>query len=248
MLMAAVMLLVLIQADASSEARAFSRSYLILNESSAASLKTISQNSFFYPPGIYVKGYGEVSSSVKSSSQESMILDQSINFSTMSSQYLGMVSSHIQARNLTELDVSLLGISSIGLHGVENISLVKSESSGLGLAYPGEGGYAFLLTGGHYLHLDRSDLPPTYTKNLFPYQFRFKGDELRFEEPVDLFDQRINLFFGLSSDYQSSYAGFSLSRFFEDDGTRCQSEMEYGVENDWLHKGIEVEDAPYQYE
>lgn len=231
-LMAAVMLLVLIEADASSEASAFSRSLLILNESSAASLKTISQNSFFIAPGLYIKGYGEASIAVKSSSQESMILDQSVNFSTMSSQYLGLVSSHIQARNLTDLDMSLLGISSTGSYKEENLSLVKSESSGLGLAHPGEGRYAFYLTGGHHLQLDRSDLPLVNTKNLSPYEFRFKGDELRFDEPVDLFDQRIDLFFGLSPDYQSSYAGYSLSRSFEDDGTRCQSEMEYGVVKD----------------
>ncbi len=231
-LIAAVMLLVIIEADASSEASASTRSLLILNESSAASLKTISQNSFFYAPGLYVKGYGEASSSAKSSNPGSMILDQSLNFSTMSSQYLGLVSSRIRARNLTELDVSLLGISSTGLYREENLSLVRSESSGLGLAYPGEGRYAFYLTGGHHLQLNCSDPPLINANNLSPYGFRFKGDELRFDEPVDLFDQRIDLFFGLSADLQSSYAGYSLFRSFEDDGTRCQSEMEYGVVGD----------------
>jgi len=230
-LMAAAMMLVLVQADASTEAWALSRAYLILNDSSAASLKTISQNSFFYAPGLFVKGYGEAESAVRSSSPESMILDQSVNFSILNSHYLGMVSTHIQARNLTEMDVSLLGISSAGLLKEENLSLVRSESSALGMAYPGEGRYAFYLTGGHYLQLDGSDLPLINTKTPYPYEFRFKGDKLRFEEPVDLLDQRIDLLFGLSPDYQSSYAGYSLSRSLEDDGTRCLSEMEYGVIN-----------------
>jgi hypothetical protein len=228
-LIAAVMLLVIIEADASSEASAFTRSLLILNESSAASLKTISQNSFSYAPGLYVKGYGEASSSAKSSNPGSTIIDQSLNFSTMSSQYLGLVSSRILTRNLTELDVSLLGISSAGLYREENLSLVRSESSGLGLAYPGEGRYAFLLTGGHHLQLDPRDQLLINANNLSPYEFRFKGDELRFDEPVDLFDQRTDLFFSLSADLQSSYAGYSLSRSFEDDGTRSRSDMEYGV-------------------
>ena len=230
--MAAVILLVLFQADASTEAWAFSRSRLMLNDSSATSLKTISQNSFFYAPGLFIKGYGEAESAVKSIRPEFMILEQSVNYSIVSSRYLGMVSTHIQAKNLTELDVSLLGISSAGLLKEQNLSLVRSESSGLGMAYPGEGRYAFYLTGGYYLQLDGSDLPFLTSKTLSPYEFSFKGDELRFDEPVDLLDQRIDLFFGLSPDYQSSFAGYSLSRSFEDDGTRCLSEMEYGVIND----------------
>lgn len=229
MLIAAMMLLSLTQADASSGALAFSRSYLSLNDTSTASLKSISQNTFYYYPGLYVKGYGEAESAVKSSNAESMIIEQSANFSTISSQHLGMVSSHIQARNLTGLDVSLLGISSAGLQEENNLSLIRSESSSLAMAYPGEGRFAFFLTGGHYLELDFCDLPFISAQTLPAYEFGFRGDELRLDEPLEVFDQRIDLFFALSPDYQSSHAGYSLSRSVENDGIRCQSEMEYGV-------------------
>lgn len=229
MLIAAMMLLSLTQADASSGALAFSRSYLSLNDTSTASLKSISQSTFFYYPGLYVKGYGEAESAVKSSNAESMIIEQSANFSTISSQHLGMVSSHIQARNLTGLDVSLLGISSAGLQEENNLSLIRSESSSLAMAYPGEGRFAFFLTGGHYLELDFCDLPFISAQTLPAYEFGFRGDELRLDEPLEVFDQRIDLFFALSPDYQSSHAGYSLSRSVENDGIRCQSEMEYGV-------------------
>ena len=141
----AIMMLVLPLTDASTKARAFSRSYLILNDSSTGALKSISQNSFFYTPGLYIKGYGEAELRAKSENSDSMILDQVVYFSTIGSQYLGVVSSHIQARNLTDLDVSLQAIASTGILKDENFSLVKSESFGLGQAQPGEEKYAFYL-------------------------------------------------------------------------------------------------------
>lgn len=225
----AFVLLVLPLADASTETRAFSRSYLFLNDSSDAVLKTISQNSLFYMPGLYIKGYGEAEMAARSEASDILILEQAINHSTTSSRHLGIVSSHVWGRNLTELDVSLSGIYSTGLYCEGNLSLVKSESSGLGLAYPGEGDYAFFLNGGHYLKLDFSDLPHAYAENILPSEVSFQGDELILDEPADFIDQRVDLIYSLSPDYQSSYRGYSLYRSMEDDGVKCQSEMEYGV-------------------
>lgn len=231
-LIVAIMLLALALADASTEASDFSRSYLILNDSSTGALKTISQNTLFYAPGLYIKGYGEAESAARSSGMDSLILDQSINFNTTSSQHTGTVSTHLRARNLTEMDLTVKSIASAGLIKEENLSLVKSQSSGLGLAHPGEGKYAFYLTGGNSLKLDYSDLPHTYTKTLEPYEFSFQADELLLDEPADFFDQRVDLIYSVSADYQSSFAGYRLSRSLEDDGIRCRSEMEYGVVSD----------------
>ena len=231
-LILAIMLLALALADASTEASAFSRSYLILNDSSTGALETISQNTLFYPPGQYIKSYGEAELAARSRGTDPMILDQSINFNTTSSQHMGTVSTHIRARNLTELDLTMRGIASSGLIKEENLSLVKSESSGLGLACSGEGKYAFYLTGGHNLKLDFGDLPQVYTKTLEPYEFSFQADQLLLDEPADFFDQRVDLIYSVSADYQSSFAGYRLSRSLEDDGIRCRSEMEYGVVSD----------------
>lgn len=65
-LILAIMLLALALADASTEANAFSRSYLILNDSSTGALETISQNTLFYPPGQYMKSYGEAELAARS--------------------------------------------------------------------------------------------------------------------------------------------------------------------------------------
>ena len=229
MLLMAAMMYILVLADASTEGTAFSKSYLILNDSSTGSLKTISQNSLYYMPGLYVKGYGEAELTAKSQDRNLMVLEQTIKFTTLSNQYVGVISSHVKGRNLSELNVSLLGITSTGILKEENLSQVKSESSGLGLGYPGEGEYIFFLTGGHFLKLDFDDLPNTYTKTLHPYEFSFAGDELMLDDPASYIDQKVDLICSVSPDYQSSYSGYMLSRSVEDNGIRCKSEMEYGV-------------------
>ncbi|MDD4162556.1 MAG: hypothetical protein PHW87_08765 [Methanothrix sp.] len=214
--------------DASTETMAFTRSYLICNDSDSSAIKTFSQNSFFLMPGLDIKGYGEAEMKVKSEDSGLMILDQFINFSNDNSQYSGVVSSHVKGRNLSELDMTVSGRTSTGVCKEENISEVRSQSSGLGLANSGDGGYMFFLIGGHYLNLDSRDIPRIYTRELQPYEFSFTADDLKLDEPVDYLDQSVSLVYSISPDYEASYTGYDFSRTLEDNGIVCQSKMSYG--------------------
>jgi hypothetical protein len=216
-------------ADASIQAGATTKSYLLINDTDNGALRTISQNSFFYMPGLCVKGYGEADMNVTSEDIGLMILDQTINFSTDNSGYHGMVTSHVRGRNLSELNVSMSAFTSTGIGRIEELNQVKSESSGLGIADPGIGRDIFILSGGHYLILNTTDMPLTYNKPLQPYEFSFEADDLTLDEPVDYLDQQVELTYSVSPDYEMSYMGYDFARTIEKSGITCQSKMQYGM-------------------
>ncbi|MBN1236595.1 MAG: hypothetical protein JW999_11210 [Methanotrichaceae archaeon] len=227
-----VLAIIPILGNASTEAGAFTRSYLICNESNSSAIRTFSQNSFLFMPGLYINGYGEADIKVKSEDLGLMILDQTINFSNDNSQYSGIVTSHVLGRNLTELNVSISAVTSTGLSKEENLSLIRSQSTGLGLADPGNGSYEFYLTGGHYLILDSSDIPLVYRRPLQPYEFSFQADDTALDEPADFIDQKVDLIYSVSPDYEQSYTGYDFSRTLQDGDITCQSNMEYGWVSD----------------
>ncbi len=228
------------QSNGVTQTSAFTSSFLVSNYSNLAASKTISESSVVSPDLNY-NSKGQVESYVIQPDGGGATISQKV-YSTAES-YGGMLggivsfSNKITATQVKNTSLVMTGTSSPDVSNKQNNSEIESQTFGLGMAKPGDGGYSFEVKGAQNSVCNIAPFPaiiPIAANNTELLNkeliIAFEQTPMEFEQPADILQQEVNFNYGTSNN-QPTFYGYDFTSTLEVGDTICSSSMSFSHVN-----------------
>lgn len=219
--------MLMIAADAATDARTSTNSYLISYNTISSDARTVSEN-YISTPDLILKSEGQVDGNVIMDSPSTSIIKQGLSFEGLRNGGFGSkasFSSAIAAENVKSADSVMTGYSQTIITTPTDFSKVNTESFGMTLANPGTDDYQLSVTGSQSTKTNAA-LQPLNDRESVIRNFKVEFDlyPLEMETPADLFVQNMDVNYKVENNEITALA-YDFSRQLEMDDISFVSEM-----------------------
>lgn len=214
-------------ADAATDARTSTNSYLISYNTISSDARTISEN-YVSTPDLILKSEGQVDGNVVMDSPSTSIIKQGLSFTGIRNGGLGSkasFSSAVVAENVISAQSTMTGYAQTIITTPTDFSIANTESFGMALANPGTDDYQLSVTGTQNTKTN-AVLQPLNDRASIIRNFKVEFDlyPLEMDTPADLLVQNVDVNYNVENNEITGLA-YDFSRQLEIGDISFVSEM-----------------------